>query len=337
MVLWANALVEASEERRAPSFAYLPLITLWANLHGSFTLGLALIAPFALEAIRTADKSARAAVALRWLRFGALALIAACITPYGSESILITLRILNLGAVLSTIGEWRPALEFGAVSPITICFFAGMAYVLCSGLKLPLIRVAALLAVVYQTFAHVRYVDVCALVAPFFIAGPLAQHLALPQSPNRKVVPASRRAVVAALAGLMIATGLIVTTKDHAPPNAPRAAIEKLKQLKASRILNDYYFGGYLISEGIPTFIDSRAELYGPVFLSRYVRAVSLEDLADFVNLLDEYKIDATLLFPFTPAVALLDRMPEWQRIYADDTAVVHIRRMHAGSADSLK
>ncbi|SEE50743.1 hypothetical protein [Bradyrhizobium erythrophlei] len=337
MVLWANALVEASEERRAPSFAYLPLITLWANLHGSFTLGLALIAPFALEAVWTADKSARVPVALRWLRFAALALVAACITPYGPESILVTLRILNLGPVLSTIGEWRPALEFGAVSPITICFFAGMAYVLCSGLKLPPIRVAALLAVVYQTFAHVRYVDVCALVAPFFIAGPLAQHLASPQSPNRKVVPASRRAVVAALAGLMIATGLIVATKDHAPPNAPRAAVEKLKQLKASRILNDYYFGPYLMSEGIPTFIDSRAELYGPVFLSRYVRAVSLEDLADFIKLLDEYKIDATLLFPFTPAVALLDRMPEWQRIYADDTAVVHIRRIHAGSADSLK
>ncbi|MGY4242050.1 hypothetical protein ACVIIZ_003458 [Bradyrhizobium sp. USDA 4523] len=82
MVLWANALVEASEQRRAPSFAYLPLITLWANLHGSFTLGLALMGPFALEAIWTADKSARARVAVQWIRFGVLALGAACITPY---------------------------------------------------------------------------------------------------------------------------------------------------------------------------------------------------------------------------------------------------------------
>ncbi|MBR1205510.1 MULTISPECIES: hypothetical protein [unclassified Bradyrhizobium] len=335
MVLWANALVEASEERRAPSFAYLLLIALWANLHGSFTLGLALIAPFALEAVWTADKSARVATALHWLRFGALALVAACITPYGPESILVTLRILNLGPVLSTIGEWRPALGFDGFNPVTTCFFAGMAYVLYSGLKLPPIRVAVLLAVVYQTFAHVRYVDVCALIAPFFIAGPLAQQLASSQSLNRKIVPVSRKALVAALAGLVIATGVIVATKDHAPPDAPRAAVDKLKQLKASRIFNDYYFGPYLMSEGIPTFIDSRAELYGPVFLSRYVRAVSLEDLADFVKLLDEYKIDATLMFPLTPAVALLDRMPEWERTYSDETAVVYIRRTRGADSES--
>lgn len=97
MVLWANALVQASEERRAPSAVYLPLITLWANLHGSFTLGLMLIAPFALEALWTADNSARVTIALQWLRFGGLALAAACITPYGPESILVTFRVLNLG------------------------------------------------------------------------------------------------------------------------------------------------------------------------------------------------------------------------------------------------
>lgn len=337
MVLWANALVQASEERRAPSLAYLPLITLWANLHGSFTLGLALIAPFALEAIWTADKSTRVAIGLRWLGFGALALVAACITPYGPESILVTLRILDLGPILSTIGEWKPALDFGTLNPITICFSAGMAYLLYSGLRLPPIRIAALLAVVYQTLAHVRYVDVCALVAPFFIAGPLAQHLAWPQfQHSRKLVPASRTALVAAMAGLVIVTGVIVATTDRTPPRAPRIAVDKLKRAKAGRILNDYYFGAFLISEGIPTFVDSRAELYGPVFLNRYLRAVSLDDLADFVKLLDEYKIDATLLFPSTPAVALLDRMPDWERTYADDVAVVHLRRTHPGRPDSL-
>ncbi|WP_338699128.1 hypothetical protein V5279_16685 [Bradyrhizobium sp. 26S5] len=337
MVVWANALVQASEERRAPSFVYLPLITLWANLHGSFTLGLALIAPFALEAIWTADKSARVAIALRWLGFGALALVAACITPYGPESILVTFRILDLGPILSTIGEWKPALDFGTLNPITICFIAGMAYVLYSGLKLPPIRIAALLAVVSQTLAHVRYVDVCALVAPFFTAGPLAQHLGWPQlQHNRKIVPVSRTALVIAIAGLAIVTGVILGTGDHTPPRAPRVAVEKLRQLNAGRILNDYSFGGYLISQGSPTFIDSRAELYGPVFLNRYLRTVSLDDLADFVKLLDEYKIDATLLFPSTPAIALLDRMPEWERTYADDIAVVHVRRMRAGRADSL-
>lgn len=336
MVLWANALLQATEERRAPSIAYLPLITLWANLHGSFTLGLALIAPFAVEALWTADKSARLTVALQWLRFEVLALGAGCITPYGVESILVTFRILNLGTALSYISEWRP-LEFGILNPVTVCLLAGAAYVLYSGFRLPPLRIAALLAVIYQTLVHARYLDVFALIAPFFIASPLGQHLSWPQLQlGRKVIPVARTAFIAAIAALVVATGVIVATTDPTPPRVPRVAVEKLKELKANRVLNDYYFGGYLISQGIPTFIDSRAELYGPAFLSRYMRAISLDDLTDFVKLLDDYKIDATLLFPSTQAVGLLDRLPEWKRTYADDVAVVHLRRTHAGIADSL-
>jgi hypothetical protein len=40
-----------------------------------------------------------------------------------------------------------------------------------------------------------------------------------------------------------------------------------------------------------------------------------------------QYKFGATLLAPDTPAVALLDRLPDWQRVYSDDVAVVHKRR----------
>lgn len=337
MVLWADALVQAAEERRAPSLAYLPVIALWANLHGSFTLGLALIGPFALEALWTADKSARLTIALQWIRFGVLALGAACITPYGPESILVTFRLLGLGATLSTISEWRP-LDFGTFNPLTGCLLAGAAYVLYSGFKLPPVRIAVLLAVIYETLAHRRYVDVAALVAPFFIVGPLSRHLSQPLlHDNEKATAAIRRAFVAAIAALVAATGVIVASTDHAPPDAPRIAVERIEQLKATRVLNDYSFGGYLIYQGIPTFIDARAELYGPTLLTRYQRAVSLSDVADFVRLLDEYKIDATLLRPSTQAVGLLDRLEGWERVYADDVAVVHVRRAHRANAASLK
>jgi hypothetical protein len=43
--------------------------------------------------------------------------------------------------------------------------------------------------------------------------------------------------------------------------------------------------------------------------------------------MLDQYKFGATLLAPGTPAIGLLDRLPEWQRVYADSVAVVHVRR----------
>jgi hypothetical protein len=65
------------------------------------------------------------------------------------------------------------------------------------------------------------------------------------------------------------------------------------------------------------TFIDGRAELYGQTYILRHDRALSLQTLPDFLRLLDEYRISATLLAPSIPAVALLGRLLEWQRVYA--------------------
>src|SRR4029079_10992061 len=49
--LWTAGLVIARSEHRAPSFALLPLMTLWVNIHGSFLLGLAFVVALGVEAI----------------------------------------------------------------------------------------------------------------------------------------------------------------------------------------------------------------------------------------------------------------------------------------------
>src|SRR4029079_1132580 len=46
MLAWAYGLLSASERGRAPSFWLLPLIALWANLHGGFVFGLVLAGGF---------------------------------------------------------------------------------------------------------------------------------------------------------------------------------------------------------------------------------------------------------------------------------------------------
>jgi hypothetical protein len=101
---------------------------------------------------------------------------------------------------------------------------------------------------------------------------------------------------------------------------------------KAGPLFNDYIFGGYLIHAGIAPFIDGRGEIYGRRLMLRHHNAITLQNVPDLLRLLDEYRIAATLLTPATPAVALLDRLPEWQRVYADEIAVVHKRRKAAQS-----
>jgi hypothetical protein len=85
----------------------------------------------------------------------------------------------------------------------------------------------------------------------------------------------------------------------------------------------------------VKPFIDGRTELYGEAFVLRHDRAVNLRDVGAFLRLLRDKDIDVTLLAPAAPANGLLDRLKGWQRVYADNIAVVHVRR--AAGAEELQ
>jgi uroporphyrinogen-III synthase len=57
-----------------------------------------------------------------------------------------------------------------------------------------------------------------------------------------------------------------------------------------------------------------------------YVAAMELQTSGSLEKLLDQYKITWTLLPPDSSAVALLDHLPQWRRVYADKAAVVHAK-----------
>src|SRR6204780_2015525 len=88
MVAWVGGLIDAADRRGAPSFWLLPLMALWANLHGGFVFGLVLVGPIALDAVVSAEAASRKSLALRWAAFGVAALIASWCTPYGWNSML---------------------------------------------------------------------------------------------------------------------------------------------------------------------------------------------------------------------------------------------------------
>jgi hypothetical protein len=328
MVAWVAGLVRAADRGRAPSLWLLPLMFAWANLHGGFTLGLALMAPVAAEVVRGAAPGERKSLALRWLRFAGLALACASVTPYGPESMLVTYRILSLGAALSSIGEWR-AQDFSRLGAFEIVLLLGFGYALLRGLRLPPLRLIVLLGLLHLALSHVRNGEILGLLAPLLLAAPLARQLE-PAQPLPHPEPS--RWMNGAVLGVLAATALVTA---HAQPFAPSAAITPdaaAREVKAigRPVLNDYDFGGYLIFAGIAPFIDGRTELYGEKFYMRYERAVSLQDLPDFLALLDEFHIGTTMLSPSTPAIGLLDRLPQWERVYADTVAVVHRRRDNA-------
>jgi hypothetical protein len=326
MVAWVAGLLRASERGDAPSFWQLALLLLWANLHGSFVFGLALVAPLALDALWNADKPHRMSLAMRWALFGAAALASCCVTPYGWESIPASRKILDLGELLHLIYEWMPV-DFSRFGMFEGYLLIAIAAALYYGVKLTPPRIILLVGLLHMALSHVRNVEIFAMLAPLVVVAPLASQFALqPARFARMAFPAASSAVLTIIVGA--SSWAFAATHPFTPPasQAPAAALEVLKAHHARRILNDLPFAGYFIAQGIPVFIDGRAELYGERFVMAYYRAMQLKDVNVLLDLLRTWDIDAVVLTPATPAVSFMDHAPGWQRIHADDNAVVHIR-----------
>ena len=326
MLAWAYGLMSASERGRAPSPWLLPLIALWANLHGGFVFGLVLTGAFALDALWNAEHALRKPLALRWAAFGVAALAACCVTPYGWGSILAARKILDLGQLLSLIYEWMPA-DFSRFGPFELAMLALVGGALYGGIKLTPPRIALVLGLLHMALAHIRNFEIFALLLPVVLPSPIASQLALrPAWTARAVVPAPVMAVVMLLLGgwtWLLATNAAMAVPEH---QAPAAAVDAMKAYQPKRVLNDLPFGGYLIWKQIPVFVDGRAELYGEAFDIAFYRAMQLKDVNELLSMLKKWDIDAVLLTPHTPAVGLLDRIGGWRRVYADENAVLHVR-----------
>jgi hypothetical protein len=326
MVAWVAGLVRAADRGKAPAYLLLPLMVLWANLHAGFTLGLVLAAAFALDAVASAERPARLRLALAWLRFAILAVTAACITPYGPEPMLVTFKVLGLGPALSIIGEWKPA-DFAQVGPLEIALLLGTGFAVRSGFRMPPVRILILAGLLHLALSADRNAELLGLLAPLALMAPLARQFPQLRSEPLPVPSWAFGAMFTALAIPATAAAAMLGAYQPSPATTPAAAVAAIKAANADvPVLNDYDFGGYMIFAGMPTFIDGRTELYGGDFTAEYYRAVTLADLDGFTHLLDAYRISATLLTASTPANALLDRLPGWQRLYADDVAVVHVR-----------
>ncbi|MCO5130881.1 MAG: hypothetical protein M9932_09975 [Xanthobacteraceae bacterium] len=333
MVTWIAALIAASERRETPSFRLLPLMVLWANLHGGFILGLALIAPILFDAVWNADASQRFRLAVRWIVFGLAALLAACVTPYGWGTLLAAKSIVDLGPLLPLISEWAPP-DFSQFSIFEAVVLLVIGAALWRGVTLPLPRIVLVLGFLHMALGHVRSIEVLALLTPLALAAPLARQFGQnagdgPVATQRNS-PALRWAVP--LVALMVAA--VVSSMQFRPnvKTMPTAAVAALKQHQAARVFNDYDLGGYLIWAGVAPFVDGRTELYGRQFVSEVFAAQSLRRPDLLLALLDRYRIDATLLVPTSPAALLMDHLDGWRRIYADDIAVAHVRT--AAAAD---
>jgi hypothetical protein len=146
MVVWVAALVKAVDAKTAPSLMLLPVMTLWANVHGSIFVGLALTVALAAEAVFESPSGELLLVARRWAVFLVAAVGAACITPYGARPFLMAFQAIGANEAKPYLTEWR-AVSFETV-PIEV--FGVLAFVflaLLNGAKIRFCRLTILLLI----------------------------------------------------------------------------------------------------------------------------------------------------------------------------------------------
>lgn len=342
VVIWFGGLLTANEKSQTPSWWLILLLVLWANFHGSYILALAILPLLAIDTLLNSPKPERWRLAKSWTLFFFIAVLASLITPYGWHSLEFSYNLLNQPEI-SKIDEWAPA-NFRHVNALEI--WIGILLSLgCLGLlKLPALRLIITLSLLYEALSHVRYVSIFGMLIPLLIAMPFQrQYLVFsakrPHNRNcidvffeRLAIPATHRMAVGT-AVLLITCSYYISNAVQPQPSkkyTPDAAIRTAKTagLANKPVFNDYPFGGFLIAQGIPVFIDGRADMYGPEFFKSYFNAIDRNRLSQFLGFLSDHNVEWTLLPPNNYLVDYLSEQSDWKIIHADEQGVVH-QRIH--------
>ena len=323
-VWWILALVRAQAAGKAPSLWALPLMMLWANMHGGFVFGLALIAPFGLEALLDAPDARRMDLAMRWTLFSVLSVGAALLTPNGIEGLLFPFALANNPNMAAVI-EWRPEqltqfgpFEWALVGLLGVGFWRGLA--------LRAIPAALIVGLTFMTLQHTRHALLFALVAPPLLARPLGA--AFGEAKADAPPAAQKRADFAFIVGAvaLIAARLVMPLALHDTKPTPVSALAAVPaDLRAKPVFNSLADGGFLILSGVKPFIDGRFDMYPKAHVDDYLAASAGEPGAAR-RVLDAHAVAWTILQPGAKLADWLDHEPEWRRLYADSTAIIYAR-----------
>jgi hypothetical protein len=346
LIVWLIALLNAFDNRKGALpklYVTAPLTVLWANLHGSFTLGLLILHIFAGFSLwrgwieRDLGKCRRVLVNV--------AVVSACalVTPYGLTPFTMTSTLVGNQLITMHLGEWQPP-NFQAAHHWLVYFLVIVMVMPVFGIRLlgPRLLVFLLLAVL--GLSYVRGFITFLLLAPIVIAAPVAasvRYLArpdhdailadvLPLDPVVAFLARRSRTVLVVCVAIFGAIQILAGARPIAPAEwmTPAAAVDYVRRAGfTGNVFNDYAFGGFLIVEGIPTFIDGRAELFSKSDTMRdYYAARECGDLGKAFALFEQYKIAWVILAPDAPLAKALALEARWERVFADKIAVVFVR-----------
>jgi hypothetical protein len=292
----------ALQNREGAFWLVVPIIWIWAGVHGSWIIGGLLIL---LEWLRTWDR--------RVFIVGVVSLIATLATPHGFGSWEVVMDFLGAQDALALMQEWQVP-DFG--SPAQLPYVLVIAGVIGAAIRG---RVEARDLIVIIPFLFLGLTARRTVVPATIILLPWAAAafppVNVPKTTSRlvPVVVVAMLSVMALVPMLMIENGRLLA--ERFPSDGARAAIDGLVTFQDTAV------GGYLIYKDYPgtqVWIDDRAELYGVEMLTEFQDAVA----GRYESTFDKYGFEAALVVPAWP---LTSRLVDdgWSTAYEDEYFVV--------------
>jgi hypothetical protein len=342
---------------RAPVWLAIPILAVWANLHGGFIMGLAALGTFtAVVFVQDLADGRGMRRAMGLLAVTIASTIATLATPYGVGTWQAVIHALAnphtrttildwLSLPQSLLFHWRQAHAAGvAVKVLALAMFVALGVTFIQtprGGDIALISIAALM--IAAAFLAVRNLPlaVIATVAPLARHTALAlearrERLGLPPAHAKDRSPTINQLIVAVAAfELLILTGLF-SKKMAADDPYPVGAISYMKRHRLSgNILADFQWGEYVIWHMPPAskvFIDGRYDtVYPPRVIDDYMPFTHGEVVGK--EILVNYPHDFVLVGQKNdPAYKLINAQPGWKQIYRDDSCVLFARDTSAAA-----
>jgi hypothetical protein len=323
------AVLTLARRRQAWLAAAPPLLMVWANIHGSFLLGLGILV---LELGWSLLPSLPGRLDLQRLPSRALAvtvlasLAATFVNPHGPGLLRYSLHVSSSSELTAFIQEWQSpdfhslllmAVVAGPVLGLLgLLVFTGTTFALDDTVLGCILLLATLHAARFMPYFVLAMCSVLSRWAPI-------RNEAL--RPSLLTVPAAALGCVALLAGPHTPAGALA--RGSTSRDTPVAATAFLKH-QAGRVFTTYWWSDYLVYEGIPVFVDGRTDLYfGTDILQAYVKVSDLSIDPDTV--FAPWDVRWVMWDKSDALTVYLDHDPAWKAVYSSGDAVVF---EHVGS-----
>jgi len=241
---------------RRRTWLVLPILILWANIHGSVTVGVGLAVLYGLlqlvKSLRARGDSAQAV--LRALAFVAIPPLTLLATPYGS-SIVHYYRLTLLNSNFSKlVTEWRPVTSVPILAVPLFVLIAGTAYTLLrTWRRTPAFDALVLVALAVGAVDAVRNVTWFGLAVMVLLPGAVTKLRGDRPAPLRRA--RVNRLLAITMAALALLTTVVIATRPDRwfTSTYPTRAIPTLQRLVAAspqtKIFADVHYADWLIWE----------------------------------------------------------------------------------------